>query len=72
MNSLNSQLQKTYIAANNRPQNHAHLMHGLITSLLIFFTELCPDQHIETGGQVNVVAIRFDQPMKKYTEISDK
>lgn len=25
--------------------------------------ELCPDQHIETGGHVNVVAIRFNQPM---------
>lgn len=34
--------------------------------------ELCPDQHIETDGHVNVVATRFDQSMKDYRVISVK
>lgn len=47
---------------------------GLIyaISLLLFFIELFSDQHNQTGGHVNVVATRFDKPVKDYTVISDK
>lgn len=45
---------------------------GLCDFFITFFIELCPDQHMETGSHVNVVATRFDQSMKDYSVISDK
>lgn len=43
-----------------------------LCDFFITFIELCPDQHIETDGHVNVVATRFDQSMKDYRVISVK